>query len=87
MAPVGQTSMHADSNDFITFLFIIHQDIGCRGGLEIGGADIVFKGDVGDAYLMDADTLYHCARNSSLERQVGIFVVHKTFLRLLGFEL
>ena len=92
MAPLGVTSMHRDVNDFITFLFIIHCEEGGKGGLEVGGADALFKADIGDAILMDADVLFHASRDYSPvqedidDRMVGIFVVHKTFLRLLGLS-
>jgi len=87
MATTGVTSFHRDRNDYATFHFILESPPNSKGGLEIGGANLCFKGDVGDALLFDADELYHAPRDykgDPDDRMVGVFIIHKTFLRLLG---
>ena len=89
MGPTGITKIHVDSNDFATFLFIIQQEDHSGGGLEIIGCDLCFSSNVGDAYLFDADKLRHQPRQFSgvaENRLMGAFIVHKTYLKLLGIN-
>jgi len=39
--------MHKDSNDLVSFLFLIQSDDECGGGLEIGGTAQCFDWRVG----------------------------------------
>jgi hypothetical protein len=97
MCPAGSASMHIDSNDYICAIFLIH--VGERtkgGGLEIGGCDVCFNLRIGDIILMDSDLLWHGTRGycgfedpllvSRSDRLIGIFIIHRPYLRLNGIS-
>jgi hypothetical protein len=82
--------MHTDPNDLISFLFLIQMDANCGGGLEIGGTGNCIDWKVGDAILLDSAGLMHGTRNYTGDtdnRLVGIFIIHKNYLRINGIEI
>lgn len=89
MGTAGGSKMHCDRNDLISFLFMIDRSPGPSGGFELGGTDVVFKFDVGDAIILDSCAFPHGSRGdvfSMSNRLVGIFVIHKSMMRILGFN-
>lgn len=86
MAAEGMARMHKDENDFVSFLFLMKSE-GEGGELEIGGARTCFDWKVGDAILLDSALLYHATRKfqgRTKDRVVGLFIIHKSLLRVCG---
>ena len=90
--------MHYDRNDFISVLVMIHLDDDQRGGLEIGGIDLAFNLKIGDVLILDTDQLCHGTEEgyddsledvlsvSATDRLVGLFIIHRSYLRLFGVD-
>ena len=87
MCPAGLSKLHRDKNDMISFLFLIRAEKGKKGGLELGGLELGLKWEVGDVIIIDSQTLPHGSRDyggDSKERMVGLFIIHKSMLRVRG---
>jgi len=87
MAARGMAKMHTDINDVVSVLFVMKSEPNCGGGLEIGGSDLVFEWEVGDIIILDSADLVHGTRDylgSIDSRIVGIFILHKSMLRISG---
>jgi len=85
MSAVGVAKMHKDPNDYVSLLFMIQSELGQGGDLELGGADTSLAWDVGDAIILDSSKVYHGTREYNglgEDRLVGIFIVHKNFMRI-----
>lgn len=83
----GTVRFHRDPNDYISFAFPIRIEKNCGGGLILKDANVCFSNSVRDAVILDTDLLVHGNKeyNGAFEsRQVGVFVVQKTYLRLKG---
>lgn len=83
----GTVRFHRDPNDYISFAFPIQIEKNCGGGLILKDANVCFSNSVRDAVILDTDLLVHGNKeyNGAFEsRQVGVFVVQKTYLRLKG---
>jgi hypothetical protein len=86
MCSEGGSGFHRDPKDYVSFIFVIECS-GKRGILELGGLGDAFKFSVGDAILLDSRALEHGTIGEIEEgRKVGLFIVHRTFLYLLGVE-
>lgn len=86
MAVQGVARMHKDTNDLVSVLFLIKSE-GKGGELEIGGTRTCFDWKVGDAIILDSSKLYHGTREFTgkpLDRIVGLFIIHKSILRVCG---
>ena len=88
MATQGIACIHKDTNDVLSFLFLIKSD-GTGGELEIAGTGHCFAWKVGDAIILDSSDLAHGTCEFSglpTERLVGLFIIHKTMLRVCGLQ-
>ena len=77
--------MHRDMNDYVSVLVHLSTTPNCGGGLEIGGSKICLNWDVGDVIILDSSKLVHgtqCFVGDLNDRIVGLWIVHKTILRL-----
>ena len=84
MSPIGSCRMHKDKNDFLSVVVGITTPA-AGGALEIGGSGYCFNIRCGDILILDSDSLYHGSRHYSgtpEERVVGIFILHRSVLRL-----
>lgn len=87
IAPRGVSKIHKDSNDMLSFLFLIqspHQG----GELEIAGTNYAISWNIGDVIIFDSADIYHGSRkyNGNLNtRIVGDFIIQKTYCRYMGF--
>ena len=97
LSPLGFSLFHKDSFDYVAFIFGVHVNPNSTGGaLEIGGSKRAFNIRVGDVLMLDSDALWHGSRDyqgdedpffpHEDDRMVGIFVLHRTFLKLRGVE-
>jgi hypothetical protein len=87
MVAEGCANMHRDRNDLVSLLFLIRSEPGRKGGLELGGLDIAFKWEQGDVVVVDSRALEPSTRDYKGvfgERLVGIFILHLSFLQLMG---
>jgi len=90
MAARGVAKLHTDMNDVVSVLFLMKGVPNCGGGLEIGGADIVFEWEIGDIIILDSADLVHGTREYGQDidsRIVGIFILHKSMLRICDIEI
>lgn len=84
MAARGLARLHKDQNDIVSLMFLI-QSPGSGGELEIGGTGTAIGWQVGDVVIMDTADITHGTRDFFGEdsgRIVGLFIIHKPFLRL-----
>ena len=85
MAAQGLSTMHKDSNDLISFMFVIKQKEEAGGELEVGGTNKAIAWEVGDGIFMDTADLFHGSRQfegPEEERLVGLFIIQKPFMRV-----
>ena len=85
----GVVKQHTDQNDAISIIFPIQMLDNAKGGLEIGGALVIFSSKPGDVILLDSDLLSHgipVYEAEPSERIVGIFVIQKSYLQMNGFH-
>jgi hypothetical protein len=95
MCPAGRSLSHLDSQDFISFIFLIYVKPDCGGkGLELTQANVSFPMEIGDVCLLDSDSLSHGSANfdgaenanalHEEDRLVGLFIIHRRLIHLLG---
>jgi hypothetical protein len=86
MATLGVAQPHLDRNDLIAVLMLV-KSVGRGGALELIGLDSQLSWQVGDAIVLDSAKLVHGTRpfsGKAEDRIVGLFIVHKTVLRICG---
>jgi hypothetical protein len=87
MSPAGVADDHRDSNDFVSFLFVLKKEEGKGGALELGGLGVALNYSVGDCIIIDSRALLHGTRGywgEEEERIVGLFVAHRSYLYKQG---
>ena len=97
MCACGASFDHIDDNDFVAGAFLIN--IGKKtvgGGIDLPNYKLSINLRVGDLLIMDSNTIRHGSfRYDTFENSenptvddclVGLFVIHRSYLKLLGFQ-
>ena len=97
MCACGASLPHTVDNDFVSCAFVVN--IGKKtvgGGIDFPDLKLSLNLRVGDLLIMDSDVISHGSFryqgsedpiNPTLDdRLVGLFVIHRSYLKLLGFK-
>lgn len=81
IAPRGESRLHKDKDDKLSFLILLKSD-GKGGELELGGTKFAISWKVGDVIILDSASILHGSRNfegDKKNRIVGDFIIKKNF--------
>jgi len=88
MAIEGDSLMHTDDKDALSFLLPIQLEERAGGQFEIGGTRTCFDWKPGDGLIIDSRQYTHGSREyeGEAKRIIGLFIVHLEFLRFVGID-